>query len=70
MARFINKNIPGLRVPDELIAELENSTDPARTGIDIAIRLARAIRPYSDGLHIMAMGREEAIPEIVKRSIQ
>ena len=70
MARFINKNIPGLRVPDELIAELENSTNPAQTGIDIAIRLARAARPYSDGLHIMAMGREEAIPEIVKSSIQ
>ncbi len=70
MARFINKNIPGLRIPEELIAELENSTNPAQTGIDIAIRLARAVKPYSHGLHIMAMGREEAIPEIVKSSIQ
>jgi len=70
MARFINKNIPGLRVPDELIAELENSTNPAQTGIEIAIRLARAVKPYSDGLHVMAMGHEEAIPEIVKSSIQ
>lgn len=69
MARFINKNIPGLRVPDELIAELENSTNPAQTGIDIAIRLARAVKPYSHGVHIMAMGREEVIPEIIKAII-
>ena len=64
MARFINKNIPGLRVPDELIFELENSADPAETGLEIACRLAKAVKQYSDGIHIMAMGREEAIPEI------
>lgn len=70
MARFINKNIPGLRVPDEIIDELETSANPAQTGIDIAIRLARAAKPHSHGLHIMAMGREEVIPEIVRESIQ
>jgi methylenetetrahydrofolate reductase (NADPH) len=66
MARFINKNIPGLRVPDELIRELENSINPAETGIEIACRLAREVKPYSHGVHIMAMGREEAIPDIVR----
>jgi len=70
MARFINKNIPGLRVPDELILELENAVNPAETGIEIACRLARAVKPYSHGLHIMAMGREEAIPEIVRKCMQ
>ncbi len=69
MARFINKNIPGLRVPDEIIIELESSANQTQTGIDIACRLARAVRPYSDGLHIMAMGREEIIPEIIRNSI-
>lgn len=66
MARFINKNIPGLRVPDELIAELENSANPAETGVEIACRIARAVKPYSAGVHIMAMGREEIIPQIVQ----
>lgn len=69
MARFINKNIPGLRVPDELIAELENSANPAATGVEIACRLARAVKPWSDGVHIMAMGREEVIPEIASAII-
>jgi len=66
MARYINRNIPGLRVPDEIIAELEQSADPAATGLAIACRLARAVKPDVDGIHIMAMGREELIPEIVK----
>ena len=70
MARFINKNIPGLRVPDELIVELENATNPAETGVEIACRLARAVKPFSHGVHIMAMGREEAIPEIVRALIE
>jgi len=66
MARFINRNIPGLRVPEEIIAELEQAADPAATGLEIACRLARAVKPGINGIHIMAMGREEVIPEIVK----
>ncbi len=66
MARFINKNIPGLKVPEEIILELEKSANPPATGIEIACRLARAVKPSVDGVHIMAMGREDVIPEIVK----
>ncbi len=66
MARYINKNIPGLTVPDEIVAELEQAANPAETGVEIACRLANALKPYSDGIHIMAMGREEVIPEIAQ----
>jgi methylenetetrahydrofolate reductase (NADPH) len=66
MARFITANIPGLRVPDHLVAELENAADPLAGGVEIARRLASQIRPFCDGLHIMAMGREDLIPEILR----
>lgn len=66
MARFVTTNIPGLRVPDHLVAELESVADPLAQGVEIARRLAAEVRPYCDGLHIMAMGREDLIPEIVK----
>lgn len=66
MARFITANIPGLRVPDHLVAELGNSADPLAGGIEIARRLVGQVRPFCDGLHIMAMGREDLIPEILK----
>lgn len=65
MARYINKNIPGLKVPQELIDELEGAENPLRKGVEIARRLAATARPFCNGVHIMAMGKEELIPEIL-----
>lgn len=66
MARYVNKNIPGLKVPAALIEELEQAIDPLAAGVDIARRLAAACKPHCHGLHIMAMGREDLIPEILE----
>jgi methylenetetrahydrofolate reductase (NADPH) len=66
MARFVTGNIPGLRVPDALVAELDKATDPLAQGVVIARRLAAEASSCCDGIHIMAMGREDLIPEIVK----
>lgn len=66
MARFINRNIPGLTIPDDIVSRLEDAADPLATGIDVAIRLARELKPLCDGVHLMAMGREEIIPQIVE----
>lgn len=65
MARFINSNIPGLRIPDTIIAELESSSDPQATGIDIACRLAADMKPFCHGIHIMPMGLDMAVPQVV-----
>jgi len=65
MARFINSNIPGLRIPEAIISELESSPNPAATGIDIACRLAAEMKPFCHGIHIMPMGLEKAVPRIV-----
>lgn len=66
MARFINSSIPGLKIPDEIIGELESSSNPAATGIDIACRLAAEMKPYCHGIHIMPMGLEIAVPSVIK----
>lgn len=66
MARYVNRNIPGLKVPEALIEELEGASDQLATGVAIAKRLAAACRPHCHGLHIMAMGREDLIPQIVE----
>jgi methylenetetrahydrofolate reductase (NADH) len=66
MARYVNAHIPGLTVPDDIIEELEKAPSPLRRGVEIARSLAREIRPFCDGIHIMAMGREDLIPEIIK----
>lgn len=65
MARFMNKNIPGIAVPAQLIRELENSSDPERTGIEIAARFIRETRDSCDGVHIMAVGAEHVVPLVL-----
>ncbi|MBT0654542.1 methylenetetrahydrofolate reductase [Geomobilimonas luticola] len=66
MARYMTLHIPGLRVPDHIVTELEEASDPAAKGVEIAARLAAAARRHCDGIHVMAMGREELIPDIIK----
>jgi 5,10-methylenetetrahydrofolate reductase len=65
MAAFMNKNIPGIRVPDGIIAQLEIAEDPVRTGIEIAARFIDDVRDSCDGVHIMAVGAEHLVPEVL-----
>ena len=65
MADFINRNIPGLKIPAAVVERLANSPDPADEGVRIAAELAMQCRDICDGIHLMAMGRDEVVPEIV-----
>lgn len=65
MAEFINRNIPGLTIPAEVMERLRGAADPAAEGVAIAVELARRCREICDGIHIMTMGRDEVVPCIV-----
>ncbi len=69
MARYMNKNVPGIFVPEELIDEMSaaNKDDRLETGIRIAGRMIRRLREEKmcDGVHIMAIGKEERVPDIL-----
>ncbi len=69
MAKFMNKNVAGVHVPDEMIAELAADKEKAKagiTGVEIAARIIKECRPYCQGVHIMALGWEAKVPEILK----
>jgi methylenetetrahydrofolate reductase (NADPH) len=70
MAAWLNANVPGVRVPAALIDELERAgpEGEATVGIDIAARVIRAARKLCAGVHIMAIGWEHRIPEILSAS--
>lgn len=72
MARYMNKNVPGVRVPQELIDEMAAAPKGSALakGIEIAGRMIREIREerICDGVHVMAIGKEEVVPEILKEA--
>ena len=65
MARFMNKNIAGVFVPEPLIQELKAAEDKGQASIDIAVRLVKGMKDLCQGVHIMAMGWESKIPPIL-----
>jgi methylenetetrahydrofolate reductase (NADPH) len=65
MAEYINRNIPGLKIPPAVVERLANSPDPAAEGLRIATELAIQCREICHGVHLMAMGRDEVVPSIV-----
>ena len=69
MARFMNKNIAGVFVPQELIDEMASAPkgQALAKGIEIAGRMIKRIHDEKmcDGVHIMAIGKEDKVPDIM-----
>lgn len=70
MAKYMNENVPGISVPQQLIDELAGAEKGKRLqkGIDIAVRTIKAIRDQSlcHGVHIMAVGKVSIVPQILE----
>ena len=69
MAKFMNNNVAGIHVPDEMIEELKKDNEKTKagiTGVEIAARIIKECKPYCQGVHIMALGWESKVPELLK----
>jgi methylenetetrahydrofolate reductase (NADPH) len=69
-AEWMRTHVPGLHIPDSIIARLAGSKDAAREGLQICIDLIQEINtlPGVSGIHLMAYKQEHMVPEIVDRS--
>jgi 5,10-methylenetetrahydrofolate reductase len=65
MARFLNDNIPGVKVPESLLDRFDNATDPMAEGIAIARETVSWARDLCQGVHLMTLGHEDKIPAIL-----
>jgi len=69
MAKYMTDNVPGIFVPQGLIDELAAAPkgEALKKGIEIAGRMIAALKKDSicDGVHVMAIGKEEVVPEIL-----
>ena len=69
MAKFMNNNVAGVHVPQWMIDELAADKEKAKagiTGVELAAKVIKECRPYCQGLHIMALGWEAKVPELLK----
>jgi methylenetetrahydrofolate reductase (NADPH) len=68
MGAWLNANVPGVHVPAALLEELERAgpEGEAAKSIDIAARTIRRLRNICRGVHVMAIGWEQRIPEILR----
>ena len=68
MANYMNKNVPGIDIPDSLIEQISSAADVRATSANQAAEVIRAIKPMCSGIHVMALGWEDQIPVILERS--
>lgn len=70
MAKYMTDNVPGIFVPPQLIDDLAAAPkgEALSKGIEIAGQMIAALRKDSlcDGVHIMAIGKEELVPQIMQ----
>jgi methylenetetrahydrofolate reductase (NADPH) len=71
MAKYMNDNVAGIHVPDNLIEELrkdKEKTKSGQTGVEIAAGLIKDFKPLCQGVHLMPLGWDDKVPQILKLS--
>jgi len=68
MAKYMNKNVAGVFVPDNLIKEMEETKDKVAKSVEIAARLIKELKPMCQGIHIMPIGWDKVVPKVLDAS--
>jgi 5,10-methylenetetrahydrofolate reductase len=68
MAKFMNENIAGIHVPDEIINELASVPKENRVekSLEISARLIKQLKDLCQGIHLMTLGWEKHIPKALE----
>ena len=68
-AKWMRANVPGVHIPDDVIARLEGAQNQKAEGKRICIEMIQQIREIEGvaGVHVMAYRQEEYVSEIVAR---
>ncbi len=64
--KFINERLAGLMVPESISARIERASDPLAESIALATEQVRALREVADGVHVMPLGADDAVAEILE----
>jgi 5,10-methylenetetrahydrofolate reductase len=64
--KFINERLAGLMVPARVAERIERAEDAGEEAVRLATEQAAAFREVADGVHVMALGLDAAVPRIVR----
>jgi len=67
-AAFLNRMVPGVQIPQTTIDRLAAAPDPLEEGITLAAEQIKLARQLCQGVHVMAVKREDLIPVILDRA--
>jgi len=65
MARYMNKNVAGVCVPENFIKEMETAKDKVAQSVEIASRLIKELKPMCQGIHLMPIGWNKKVPLVL-----
>ncbi|WKY45364.1 methylenetetrahydrofolate reductase [Eubacteriaceae bacterium ES2] len=68
MCRYMNANVAGVHVPDDMIEELKKDKERTKSGdvgVELCAKIIKECKDHCDGVHIMSLGWENRIPEIL-----
>ena len=68
MARFMNRNVAGVHVPEHLVSRMEETENKVAASISIAADLVKGMKELCDGVHIMALGWEKWVPDVLDQA--
>ena len=70
MARYMRDYVSGVSVPDEMVTRMEEAKDAKQEGARIVLEIIEQLKeiPGVHGIHIMAVGWEDIVPEIVEQA--
>ena len=66
IATYIHENIPGIRMPVDLLKRFEQSTNREKFGIDFAVETMLRLEDVCDGFHLMTVREEALIPKVLE----
>ena len=66
MAQNMTNKLPGVTVPDEIIRELGRANSVASASKALSARIIRDVNPMCNGIHIIAIGWESKVRDILE----
>jgi len=68
MAKFMNENVAGVRVPEDLIKRMAAASkeDRPKVSVEIAAQIIRAVKGICQGAHIMPLGWDKYVPGVIE----